>query len=92
MAGCDAEECVQMRECCEQVDERAGVGEACGRLIEGVDDPGSCLGVTRSVVAMLEEEGATVPSVCEVGGDDSSSEKSNSENAQKSQSAKDSQR
>ncbi len=92
MAGCDVEECVQMRACCDQVEDQAGVGEACGRLIEGVDDPGSCLGVTRSVVAMLEEEGKTVPTVCKVGGQDRASETSSSDNKQKSQSTKGSQR
>lgn len=62
--GCESEACGQMRACCAEVEDREAVGKACGELIEGIDDPGSCVGVTQSVVAMLEEKGESVPEVC----------------------------
>lgn len=65
-AGCESRECAQMRRCCTEVRGRPGVGKACGTLLEQVDDPGSCVGVTQSVVAMLEEKGESIPEACRV--------------------------
>jgi hypothetical protein len=64
LAGCEAEECSQMRACCGEVEDYEGVGKACGELISGLDDPGSCLSVTHSVVAMLEDQNDEIPAVC----------------------------
>lgn len=64
LAGCRAEECAQMSQCCVQIQGEEGVGEACGPLAEQTTNPDSCRTVRETVVFMLEKKGRPVPAAC----------------------------
>ena len=63
--GCEAAECTQMRQCCKAMTQVDGMGQACGALAEGTQDPATCNSVTQTVRFMLADRKMPLPQACE---------------------------
>lgn len=63
-AGCKADECQQMTECCAAVADVPGVGSACGELADQTRDPDTCRTILKTVRYMYEDRSGDAPPVC----------------------------
>ena len=53
-----------MRTCCKVVAGVEGMGQACGALAEGTDDPATCKSVRQNIRYMLTDRKQEVPPSC----------------------------
>ena len=65
LAGCRAQECTQMTECCAEITGLDGVGQACGAMSESTSNPDTCASVTQTIRFMLEDRKKPIPQACQ---------------------------
>ena len=63
--GCKDAECSRMLECCAEVQDLDGLGQACGPLAEQTTNPDSCRSVTETVRYMLKDREKPIPASCQ---------------------------
>lgn len=63
--GCKDSECTKMLQCCAQVKDVDGIGQACGPLADQTTNPDSCRSVTKTVRYMLKDRKQDIPLACQ---------------------------
>ena len=64
-AGCEAEQCVKMRQCCAEIATQEWVGDACGAIASDLYEPQACSAVVDAIRVAAEDNDTELPQVCQ---------------------------